>query len=180
MEKVGKKLRAVRKNKKITLSELSKLTGLSVSFISQVERNVSSITITSLKKIADELGISMHEIFEIDQEDEFIRNKENQVTWHMGNDVISHTRVSGKFESRKLEGLIYKIEPHSSDTEVFSHSGEELHYILNGTASVTIEDDVYKVQKGETIHFPSTLPHMIMNASDEVLEVLCVLTPIIF
>ena len=52
MESVSKKIRKIRREKNITLKELSEKTELSVSFLSQFERGISSITLVSLKKIA--------------------------------------------------------------------------------------------------------------------------------
>jgi transcriptional regulator with XRE-family HTH domain len=180
MDIVNKKIREIRKNKKITLKEMSKLTGLSVSFISQVERGESSLTVTSLKKIADALAISMQELFEVDDNDMYIRNKENQILWNLENSFTSHIRLSGKFENRKLEAIILKLEPNSVDMTPFSHEGEEFYYVLKGNALFIIEDKEFVVNKGETIHFPSTVSHTVKNPYDEELEVLSVLTPTIF
>lgn len=59
MDDISKKIRGLRIQKGLTLKELSEKTDLSVSFLSQVERGASSLAITSLKKIADALGVKM-------------------------------------------------------------------------------------------------------------------------
>ena len=63
MEKIGEKIRQQRQKHKLTLDELAKSTGLSKSFLSQIERNLSQPSITSLKKIALRLGISVVNLF---------------------------------------------------------------------------------------------------------------------
>jgi len=45
---------------RLTLTELSKRTGLSVPFLSQVEKGVRGLSLTSLKSIAEGLGVSMN------------------------------------------------------------------------------------------------------------------------
>lgn len=180
MDILSKKIREIRKSKNITLKELSALTNLSVSFISQVERGVSSITVTSLKKIADALEISMHDLFEVEEKNTYIRNKENQVLWKLENSFTSHIRLSGKFDNRKLEAIILKLKKNSTDMTPFSHEGEEFYYVLKGTALFIINDEDFVVKQGETIHYPSTVPHTLKNPYDEELEVLSVLTPTIF
>lgn len=180
MDLLSKKIREIRKNKNITLKELSDLTNLSVSFISQVERGISSITVTSLKKIADALEISMKELFEVEENDTYIRNKENQVLWKLENSFTSHIRLSGKFDNRKLEAIVLKLNENSTDMTPFAHDGEEFYYVLKGKALFIIDDKEFIVKQGETIHYPSTKPHTLKNPYDEELEVLSVLTPTIF
>ena len=59
MNEIAERIRNLRKEKSLTLKDLSEKTDLSVSFLSQVENGASSLAITSLKKIADALGVSM-------------------------------------------------------------------------------------------------------------------------
>lgn len=180
MDIINKKIREIRKNKKITLKDMSKHTGLSVSFISQVERGESSLTVTSLKKIADALEISMKDLFEMEDNDSYMRNKENQTLWNLENSFTSHIRLSGKFDNRKLEAIVLKLEPNSIDMTPFSHEGEEFYYVLKGKALFVIEDKEFIVKQGETIHYPSTVSHTVKNPFDEELELLSVVTPTIF
>lgn len=59
MEKIGEKIKSLRFEKGMTLKDLSLKTGLSISFLSQIERGSSSIAITSLKKIADSFNVAL-------------------------------------------------------------------------------------------------------------------------
>ena len=56
MEEIAKRFKKLRNQQNLTLKEISDKTGLSISFLSQVERGTSSLAITSLKKIADALN----------------------------------------------------------------------------------------------------------------------------
>jgi len=179
IDDIGKKLKKIRNEKKVTLKQLSEKTNLSISFISQVERGVSSLTITSLKKIADALDVSLNDVVAYKEKDSYARKKDNPVFLRMHNDYASHQVVSGKFDGKKLEGIIFTISPHT-DMDAFAHEGEEFHYVIKGTADFYIEDTKYVIEVGDTIHFPSTISHKICNNSDEDLVVLSVLTPALF
>jgi transcriptional regulator with XRE-family HTH domain len=179
IEDINKKIKKIRKEKNITLKELSKYTGLSISFLSQVERGVSSFTITSLKKISEGLGVSLQEIVSYEEENNFITKKENPVYLRLQNNYYSHQIVSGKFDGRKLEGIIYTIKPNCK-MDAFAHDGEEFHYILQGKALFSIGDSEYELEEGETIHFPSILEHKIECIGNKDLKILSVLTPTIF
>lgn len=64
MEGIYERIRQLRTQQNMTLKELSDKTGLSISFLSQVERGNSSLAITSLQKIAEVLNVSMSSFFE--------------------------------------------------------------------------------------------------------------------
>src|SRR5213595_4095506 len=63
---VGERLRAIRRSRRCTLRTVSDRSGLSESFLSQVERGQSSASIESLRRVAEALGVSMADLFEPD------------------------------------------------------------------------------------------------------------------
>lgn len=183
METVSKKIRKIRKEKNITLKELSEKTKLSVSFLSQFEREISSITLISLKKIAEALDVTMKELFddEVDERASFVhRDSEGPGLMGLEKKYASYERLSGRFDGRKMESLLLRMEPLRSDFVPCTHEGEEFIYILEGTAKFTVDGREYVVGEGESIHYPSTLLHSIMNIEDRELVFLCIVTPIIF
>lgn len=179
MNEISKIIKKTRTDKNITLKSLSEKTDLSISFLSQVERGVSSLTITSLKKIADALGVSLKDLVSYEENNNFVFKKNNHAVLRLLNNYSVHQVVSGKFDGRKLEGIILKIAP-GTDLDPSSHSGEELHYVIQGSPIVYIEDKQYELEVGEIIHFPSTLKHKIKNVGEEEVIILSVLTPPIF
>ena len=179
-EKVSKKIRECRHKKGMTLKELSELTGLSVSFLSQIERGRSSMTITSLKKISNALDVPMKVIVDVKEENDFLNTKATQRVLHFEKSYISYLRLSGKFQGRTLEGLILNMAPNYYDQEELMHEGEEFYYVMSGIATFIIEDKEYTVCEGEVIHYPSTLPHRTVNKQDTKLKMLCIATPAIF
>lgn len=179
-EKISKKIREVRKKKEITLKELSELTQLSVSFLSQVERGMSSMTITSLKRIANALEIPMKELVDVDDGEDFVRKKDNAILMNLEKSYIKYSRLSGKFEGRELEAVLLTMKPHFQDEELMIHDGEEFYYIISGVGTFIIEGKEYVVQAGETIHYPSNKLHKTVNNEDTELVMLAVTTPTIF
>lgn len=183
MESVSNRIRKIRRANNITLKELSERTDLSVSFLSQFERGVSSITLVSLKKIAEALNITMRELFDDGPEpDGRFVHRESDGTGIMGLEkkYAGYERLSGRFEGRKLESLLLRMEPLRSDFEPCTHEGEEFIYILEGMAKFTVDGKEYVVTEGESIHYPSTLLHSIVNIENRELVFLCIVTPTIF
>ncbi|MBS7527494.1 helix-turn-helix transcriptional regulator [Fusibacter paucivorans] len=179
IDDIGKKLKKIRTDKNITLKQLSEKTSLSISFISQVERGVSSLTVTSLKKIADALGVSLNDVVTYKENDSYAYKKDHPVFLRMRNDYASHQIVSGKFDGKKLEGIIFTIAANT-EMDSFAHEGEEFHYVIKGKADFYIDDVKYVVEAGDTIHFPSTIDHKICNSTDDEIVIMSVLTPSLF
>lgn len=179
-DKINQKIRQIRKEKKITLKELSELTQLSVSFLSQVERGVSSMTITSLKRIANALDIPLREIVDVEEEETFIGRRDNKILLNLEKSYINYSRLSGKFPGRELEVVLLTMRPNFHDEELMTHEGEEFYYILSGRGTFLIDGKEYVVEAGETIHYPSNKPHKTVNNEDEELVMLSVVTPTIF
>lgn len=182
MEKeIYMRIKEIRKQKGMTLKELSEKTNLSISFLSQMERGKSAITMVSLKKIADVMGLPMKELFsEPDVKEEFVRNSRAHLLLGMQRNYEEFSVLSGRFEGRKLDGFRLKMAPNFWDMEETSHEGEELFLVLKGRVTAIVDGIEYTANEGETIHFPSTRPHKIVNKEDTELEMFSVIIPTIF
>lgn len=179
MQEVSKKIRELRKERNLTLKELSQRTGFSISFLSQVERETSSIAITSLKKIADSLHVPITTFFKAYDNEHFLVSKEEQKPFLIEGASTEYVKLSGTFQDRVLESLMITLQPKESHGHQFSHQGEEFLYVLHGSLAVMIDGEEYMVNAGSSIHYPSGKPHFWTNLLDQKTTFLCVLTPIV-
>lgn len=179
-EYVSKKIKMLRKEKNMTLKDLSLKTNLSISFLSQVERGISSMTLVSLRKIANAFEVPMNELVDIDESDAYINKTDAQILMRLGKEYKGFVRLSGKFSNRKLESLLLVMDPHFDNSEESAHEGEEFYYIVKGRALFILDDEEFYVNEGESIHYPSTVRHKVVNREDTELKMMCVITPPIF
>lgn len=180
MEEICEKIRSLRNRQNLTLKELSEKTGLSVSFLSQVERGTSSLAITSLKKIADALNVPITSFFTSYQNQNFLVKKEEQKAFRIEGSTAEYIRLGGEFSGKVLEPLLVTLDPGQTRDNVFSHPGEEFYYVLEGAVIFNVDGKEYLVKKGDSIHYPSGLPHFWLNPLEQKAKILCVLTPVIF
>ncbi|SES13337.1 helix-turn-helix domain-containing protein [Psychrobacillus sp. OK032] len=180
MKEIFEKIKQLRFEQGMTLKELSEKTDLSVSFLSQIERGTSSLAITSLKKIADAFGIKMVHFFEEPENLNYAVKKEDQKSFKIESSDSTYIRLSNNFTDRKIEPFIVIMQPHQRDIEMVRHPGEEFYYVLKGALLITVDQNVYYLREGESVHFPSTLPHMWENPLDQETILLTVITPVIF
>lgn len=175
------KIKDDRKRQGMTLKDLSRKTGFSVSYLSQVERGKSAITLVSIKKIVDALGLSMRELFaEPDVSEEFIGNGHAHFLTGLQRNYEEFSILSGRFEGRKLECLTLKMAPNYVNAEESSHDGEEIFLVLKGQATAIVDGRELTAKEGEVLHFPSMRPHKVINRSDAQLEMFSVVIPTIF
>lgn len=180
MEHTFKRIKELRLQEDMTLKKLSEKTGLSVSFLSQIERGSSSLAITSLKKIADALNVSMTYFFQETDGHTYAVKHDDQKTFRVEGSQSKYIRLAGNFFDRKLEPIVVTLQPRQKDHEVFSHPGEEFYYVIKGTVIFTIEEKEYIINEGESIHFPSEKDHSWENPLTEESILLSVVTPAIF
>jgi transcriptional regulator with XRE-family HTH domain len=179
-ERVSEKIREFRLQKKMTLKGLSERTGLSVGFLSQVERGISSMTIVTLSKIASALEVNMKDLVNFEVRKSFVNRKDNQLLMRMERSFISYIRLNGEFDDRKMEPLIMRVKPGTLEAEECLHDGEEFYYVIKVKAVFIIEDIEHIVCEGESIHYPSNIKHKTLNREDEELVMLNVTIPLIF
>jgi len=158
------------------LEELASKCGLSVSFLSQVERGLSSLSLSSLQAICKALDVPLTHFFTPPRGDAIvlkagrprtrIRIEDSQVTYNL---------LSCPMPDRTLEVLIAEFPPHY-DHPLITHPGEEFGYVLEGTLLLQIEDKEFTLEPGDSFHILSSRPHTVRNPSDSPARVLWVLT----
>lgn len=181
MDKIHQKIKELRLAKNLTLKELSIETGLSLSFLSQIERGASSLSITSLKKLADALEVSIIYFFEEEKElQRYLLKRKDQKKFKVDGGSQIYSRLAGSFNERKLEPLKVVLPPNMKEKYSYSHPGEEFYYVVKGEVVFYVNDEKYHLMEGDTIHFPSELLHLWENPTSEESIVISVTTPVIF
>jgi transcriptional regulator with XRE-family HTH domain len=187
---VGERIRRFRKEKGLTLRALADLTGRSIGFLSQVERGLSSISLTALRDLAASLGRPMAAFFDV--ADPGLDDDDRGPVWTLtraGEEssevMFSGTRryqlLSARTGGLVLEPLIVHIAPGGIIEETDpGHVGEEFAYVLKGELLYVIDDREYRLGPGDCMHLRSNVRHRIHNDGDEVTVVVSVLTPRLF
>jgi transcriptional regulator with XRE-family HTH domain len=180
---VGKAIRTLRKEKGLSLRELSQLAGLSTGFLSMVERGRSSLALTSLNNVAKALDTELADLFASERKvrmshplPHVSRAKED------GRLSIASSQRVYKVLSPRAPGLVFEpllvtVGPNSDLEEPYSHEGEEFAYVIEGELIFAVDSEEYRLGPGDSIHLLPTVPHAIRNDTEEPAKVLWVLTP---
>lgn len=171
----GERLRRLRLKAHKTLKDVSGATGLSISFISALERGGSGASVASLRLLADTYGVNMRELFgaDLEQSSSLISRSERPVM-RWSNGVQFEEMAAGE---KAMDPSYIRIPPGAGSEGFYSHTGEEFVYVISGTLHVELKDqEVYTLKPGDTLYFPSTVPHR-WWAGDEPVEGIYVNTP---
>jgi transcriptional regulator with XRE-family HTH domain len=153
---------ARRMQLRLTLTELAKRTGLSIPFLSQVEKGQKGLSVSSLKSIADGLEVSMNYFLDTHDEDERVHSVDNLHYFGIDGTKVRYARLGSTTKGRELEPL-YVVIPSNHESEVTKHTGEEFFYILKGQLTILVGKKQYQLESGDTIHFKSKARHSWRN-----------------
>ena len=179
-ELIGQGLRELRKAMGLTLNDVASAAGISVSYLSQIERNVSRLPIGVLKKLSDVLGVHMNWFFQsgtqgpIDERDVIVRAS-NRRTLSFTGLGITEELLSPNL-SGPIELLVSTIHP-GSDSEYYSHDGSEAGVVITGTLQLWVGERHFELHEGDSFAFPSSTTHRCANTGDDPVKVLWVITP---
>ncbi len=176
---IGSKIKELRLGNDLTLEELASRCELTKGFLSQVERNLTSPSISTLEDILEALGTSLSAFFaekEKEQvvftaEDYFVDEKEDYtIYWIVPN-----------AQKNEMEPILMVLEPHKESNRILAHAGQEFGYVLDGVIRIVMEDgSLYTVKKGETFYLTAPGTHHLASASRKEARVLWVSAPPIF
>lgn len=178
---LGERLKELRKARSMTLQALANKAGLSVGFLSQLERNQASPSVRALNALAQALSVSIHWFFPDPEEendpdaDVIVRSgRRRAIRFDTGiKDELLCPTLTGK-----LEMLLCTLQPGAtSDDELYSHKGEEAGYVASGRLELTVEKKTYVLEAGDSFHFDSNRPHRYRNSGSEVTTVVWAMTP---
>ena len=176
---IGKKIHSLRKAKKMTLQQMSDLSDLSVSFLSQVERDLTSPTISSIVNIAHALDVQTSYFFpQPPGKDLLVRSYERQ-PFKLEDGQVVYARLGGDFEGRTLEPLLVTYPP-GYESEWVSHPGEEFLYVLEGQVNYCFEELEYNLNPRDSLHIPSNHNHKLSNPHTVPVQLIFVNTPRLF
>lgn len=174
---VGKMIRARRMQLDLTLVELSKRSGLSSPFLSQVERGIAGLSVTSLKQIAQALEVSMNYFLDTHDHDEQVRSIHDLHYFSINGSRIRYARLGSTASDRELEPLYVVIPPKYDASEVSRHAGEEFYFVLKGQLTVQIGKKIHHLGPGSAAHFKSGIRHKWRNDGEEDVHLVTVNTP---
>lgn len=179
--KFGEKLRTVRERKGFTLKDVAGRAKVSESLISQIERNRVSPSVDVLLLIADILDIDYEYLF-----NDYRQKRKVAIVRKSERDSIRRNKIAihqlsindEVTEEPGIEAFLLEIEAggEQGDRE-YGHAGREFGVILEGRAELIYGNETYILDEGDSVSFPSDIPHLFRNLGKKLLRAIWVVTP---
>lgn len=177
---IGEIIKTLRLSKKMTLKELSESTDLSIGFLSQVERGLTALAITSLEKIADALNVDLSYFFPIKKKNHeaVMRSYEKEVFQIQNNRFITY-HLTNDVGGKKMLPRLIEILPSKENEEIvqYQHEGEEFVYVLEGVFALILNNEKQDLYPGDSVHFDSRIIHNWANYTNKTVRILSVNYP---
>lgn len=176
---LGAKLRARRRELGLTLQHVADGAGLSVGFISQIERGITIPSLASLANVSRVLGQHFSSFLTVPSGLEPVTRVTERPHYSVGAGPVVYERISAVFDGSQLTSLLIH-HPAGYRAESMSHDGEELFYILSGALTVEVAGSVHVLEQGDSLHFLSHKVHSSWNHTSEPVVLLHVCTMDVF
>ncbi|HEY6015002.1 MAG TPA: cupin domain-containing protein [Candidatus Limnocylindrales bacterium] len=175
---LGARIRTLRQARRLTLRDVSERAGVTESFLSQVEREVTSPSIATVQRIARALDLSIAQLFADEPESgRVVRREARRRIAYPGLKAVDEFLTSNM--AGRLQVILSTIEPGGgTGDEPYTHdSDEEVVIVLEGSLDLWVGAEHYRLEAGDALTHSSRIPHRNTNPGPGIARVLFCSTP---
>lgn len=168
---VGQRLRELRRARRLSLETVADRTDLSIGFLSQIERGLSSPSLRVLATLADVLGVGIAGLFGAKEKadtarDAIVTREKARAKLNLWRTGISKQLLSPAGSDGRLNLFLVHMEPGgSTGDELYTHDGEEAGLVIEGEMKLTVDAESWTLKHGDSFRFASRRPHRFSNPS---------------
>ncbi len=171
----GQRFRRLRAKRGLSLAQVAKATGVSVGFLSSLERGQMRSSVATLRRIARFYRTNILSFFEAASDNpRLVRPAERKIL-ETTPDVRMELLAWG---NTAMEPHLFRVKPGGGSGESYSHEGEEFLHVLRGEFEIWLnKSEHYQLQPGDSLYFESSTPHRWKNPGRKETWVLWINTP---
>ena len=181
MKGLGTRIQFLRKQRKLTLVDMAKKTGIDQATLSRMENEKMVGTLDSHMRIAQVLGLRLPELYdEVAQKLDAVKEKavrQKVETFSHSSGAVSELLTSGILQKRMMPVLLRIKAKGATETEEHPALTEKFLYLLKGAVEVKIRNEVKNLNPGDSLYFDASIPHSFKNTAKTESELLSIITP---
>ena len=160
--KIGVRVKHLRKSKMLTIADLAVYTGLSVGYLSNVERNQTSPTIVNLSKICRALGVPLEEVLRVEGEERLLVRAKDRLALEYPTLKMTIERIGFTPEQDSYEVITF--EPGDADVATSRHPYAEACFVMEGTLTVSEEGSMpVELEAGDALYIKANTTFQLAN-----------------
>ena len=171
----GQRFRRLRTRRGLSLAQVARATGVSIGFLSALERGQMRSSVATLQRIARYYRTNILSFFEAARENpRLVRPAERK---------ILETTAGVRMEllawgNTAMEPHLFRVKHNGGSGESYTHEGEEFLHILRGEFEIWLSDkEHYRLKTGDSLYFESSTPHRWRNPGRKETWLLWINTP---
>jgi transcriptional regulator with XRE-family HTH domain len=179
---VGARLRQVREQRGLSISDVSNRTGLGENFLEQVEAGEISPPLGSVIKLSKALDMKIGYFIsgEDDKPYTVVRMSDRKVVSRYDSKKTTHygygyEALAPHKKNRHMDPFLVTLSPADTEHERSTHEGQEFIYVIRGAMEVRLGDEIHVLGPRDCIYYDSTVPHLVKCHGNEETKVLAVL-----
>jgi transcriptional regulator with XRE-family HTH domain len=178
---LAQRIKGLRLERRLTLEQVASRTGLTPSWLSNVENFRVTPSLPALGQIAEALGVSVAELVEgLDRKPQLVvvrRDERKAVERDREISDILYESLAHKRTEREMDPFLLTVPPGGERRKALAHEGEEFLMVVSGKVDLHYGDDVYALDEGDSLYFDATTKHRLANPYSDAARVLCVFHP---
>ncbi len=171
----GQHFRRLRVKRRLSLAQVAKATGVSVGFLSALERGQMRSSIATLRRIARFYRINILSLFETSGDHPRLVHPDQRKILEATPDVRMELLAWG---NTAMEPHLFRVKPGGGSGESYAHEGEEFLHVLRGKFEIWLNNgEHYRLKVGDSLYFESSIPHRWKNPGHTEASLLWINTP---
>lgn len=172
---IGKKIKQLRLFNGLTLEELASRCELTKGFLSQLENDNNSPSISTLEDILEALGTSLGEFFNESEAEKIVYKKDDFFVDSKDDYTINW--IVPNSQKHQMEPIMLELNPDCKSEMMEPYEGEEFGYVLQGTVKLFYGNEAHTIRSGETFYISGKIQHYLINTSKNIAKILWVSNP---
>jgi transcriptional regulator with XRE-family HTH domain len=174
--KIGERIRNLRQSSSLTQEELAERANLTKGFISQIERDLTSISLDSLTQILEALDENISDFFRETSQEKIVYREKDRVAIEKEKIERFELLVPGS-TNRRLEPILLTLRQGQATPKEKPHEGEEFGWVLRGRVNLRFGREVLKLKKGECFYLSAEKEHWLDNSGSMEAVILWISSP---
>ena len=171
---IGPRLRRLRAKRGVSLAEVAAAAGISIGFLSALERSQMSASVGTLRRLARYYRTNILDFFDATELNTRLVRPLKRKVLEAGPGVRMELLAWG---NKVMEPHLFRIAPKAGSGESYAHEGEEFLFVLRGELKIALDGEEYHLKRGDSFYFESATPHHWKNPGRSETWLLWVNTP---
>jgi DNA-binding transcriptional MerR regulator/mannose-6-phosphate isomerase-like protein (cupin superfamily) len=171
---IGPRLRRLRTKRGRSLAEVASAAGISIGFLSALERSQMSASVGTLRRLARYYRTNILDFFDATESNTRLVRPPGRKVLEAGPGVRMELLAWG---NKVMEPHLFRIKPKAGSGESYAHEGEEFLFVLRGELQIALDGEEYHLKRGDSFYFESATPHHWENPGRSETWLLWVNTP---